>query len=167
MKRFFIILTVLCIVGINSVCAQPMQKDGGLLNIGLGFLPGAGVNFSYDHGLIDQWGDGIFTVGGLIGFQSRRTFGEIDDHTFVFTPRATYRYAINNDFEVYASAMLGFQIYKVADKYNAADFSGITAGCRYTFSGNISVFAEVSPPFHYVHDNISIAIFNGGLSISF
>ncbi len=165
MKKFFVILIALCVIGMATSHAQEMKKGMSLANIGLGFVPGVGLNFSYDYGLIDTWGPGIFTIGGFIGFanwgKTYSGFGDYRVNQFAFAPRATYRYAINKSFEVYATAMLGayFESYSKYDFDNGSGvFFGTTAGCRYTFSNNLSVFGEIG---------YNISYLNGGLSISF
>ena len=168
MKRFLIVLAVICAIGCNLSHAQEMKQGMSLFNVGLGFVPGAGINASFDYGLVDDWGPGIFTVGGYVGCRTwGRTYaGLVDyrDNAFAFAPRATYRYAIDRSFEVYGAAMLGAFIRFYSEKINESNgksgvFFGSVAGCRYTFSGNISVFAEIG-----YND---IAMLNGGLCFSF
>jgi len=166
MKRLFIVLVVVSIVGIHVTHAQEIQKGTSLFNAGLGFVPGWGLNASYDYGIVDTWGPGIFTVGGYVGFGNwnkmypgqKNTYGV---KAFAFSPRATYRYAITSTFEVFGAAMLG-AIYRSNsnDFRNETNvFLATTVGCRYTFAGNISVFAETG--FN------EIAFLNGGLCFSF
>ena len=163
MKRFFIALVVVSTLCIGVTDAQQMQKGMSLFNVGLGLAPGVGVNVSYDYGLIDAWGPGIFTVGGYVGYQNYKTWTDNLDYranALFFTPRATYRYAINKSFEVFGTAMLGAVFYsysKYKDGRSDVRFS-TTAGCRYSFTPDISVFAEVG---------YNIAYLNGGLSFSF
>lgn len=163
MKKFFAILSVLFLVGTVTVSAQKMRKGLGICNIGVGFVPGIGANVSYDYGLVDTWGPGIFTVGGYIGFENNSHNKSLDIRAtrWGFSPRATYRYAINESFEVYGTAMLGalFISYSKLNDNSGGPFFATTAGCRYTFAGNISVFAEAG--FN------ELSFLNGGLSIAF
>lgn len=161
MKKIFIILS-LFFVGMTISNAQEMRKGMGLANVGVGFVPGVGINFSYDYGLVDTWGPGIFTVGGFIGWANyeESNVNDIRGNDFFFSPRATYRYAINSSFEVYGTVMFGAKLStysKIKDNHFRPNFS-TTAGCRYTFAGNISVFAELG---------YNVSCINGGLSISF
>ena len=171
MKRFFIVLAVVSTMCIGATDAQQMQKGMSLFNVGLGLVPGWGLNASYDYGLVDTWGPGIFTVGGFVGFSNWGTthhlFGIVESYSyritqFLFAPRATYRYAINESFEVFGTAFLG--VYFTRDSYKDYNndrngvYFGTTAGCRYSFSKNISVFAEIG---------YNITLVNGGLSFSF
>ena len=165
MKRFFIVLAIVSTMSVNAMYAQEMQKGMSLVNVGLGFVPGWGLNASYDYGIVDTWGPGIFTVGGYIGFGSwgKKYTGHANyrDNAFAFAPRATYRYAINKSFEVYGTAMLGVVVHSYSNYYNNENnaYFATTVGCRYTFSGNISVFSEIG--FN------EISFLNGGLCFSF
>ena len=149
-----------CTIGITVSHAQEMGKGMGLFNVGLGFINGWGLNASYDYGLIDSWGPGVFTVGGFVGFDNWSYNPDTRATKFGFAPRATYRYSINKSFEVYGATMLGAWVTSYST--SKANISGIilsvTAGCRYSFTRNISVFSEIG---------YSISIINGGLSLSF
>ena len=165
MKRFFIVLAVVSTVGIHVAHAQEMQKGMGLFNAGLGLLPGVGLNACFDYGIVDTWGPGIFTAGGYVGWANwGYTYTYDSDYrvnAFAFAPRATYRYAIDKKFEVYGAVMLGV-VHRSYTKYKDSKtrpFYATTAGCRYTFAGNISVFAEAG--FN------EISFLNGGLCFSF
>jgi hypothetical protein len=166
MKRVFIVLVAICTIGISVSHAQEMKKGMSLFNVGLGFVPGIGVNASYDFGLVDKWGPGIFTIGGYVGYETwgktYSGFGDYRVNAFAFAPRATYRYAINKSFEVYGASMLGAIVYSYSKDYN--DDSGnvfftVVAGCRYSFSNSMAVFAEVG------YNDLSYL--NGGLSFAF
>lgn len=159
MKRFFIVLAVLSTMGIHVMNAQEMQRGMSLFNVGLGLIDGYGyhsswgLNVSYDYGLVDTWGPGIFTIGAYAGFDAwTKRWG--------IAPRVTYRYAINNSFEVFGTAMLGAYIRiqrKPKDDKIYSLFSS-TVGCRYSFTRNLSVFGEIG---------YGISFLNGGLSFSF
>ncbi len=160
MKKLLVVLTLVCTTGIGMAHAQEMKKGMSLANFGLGFVPGVGVNVSYDYGLVDTWGPGIFTIGGFIGFDNWAYNSDIRGTEWFFAPRATYRYAVNKSFEVYATAMLGaaFTTYSKSKGNVSGVAFGTTGGCRYSFSRNLSVFAEVG---------WNVSILNGGLSVSF
>ena len=165
MKRIFVFIFVVGLIGTSAAHAQKMRNGMSLFNVGIGLVPGVGLNASYDYGLINTWGPGVFTVGGFVGFQN---WGKThpDHHSdyrttvFAFSPRATYRYAINDSFEVYGTVMLGALIHTYSKHFdNATDvYFATTVGCRFTFARNVSVFAEMG---------YNIAILNGGLSFSF
>ena len=169
MKRFFIVLAVISMAGVNMMHAQEMQRGMSLIQAGLGVIPGFGVNASWDYGLIDKWGPGIFTVGGYVGYglwaYSKNFNGSgknLHVNAIVIAPRVTYRYAINSTFEVYGAVMSGTisGLEKTnADNTSTRLYSAVTAGCRYTFARNFSVFAEAG------YNEISYL--NGGLCISF
>lgn len=165
MKRLFMSLAVICAISVNMSQAQQMKKGMSLFNAGLGFVPGWGLNASYDYGLINTWGPGIFTIGGYAGFANwGKTYTGHENYranAFAFAPRATYRYAINPAFEVYGTAMLGAVMNSYSKHYSNTNnvFFSTTAGCRYSFGSNIAVFAEIG--FN------EISYLNGGLSYSF
>ena len=143
MKRFFIVLAISCAVSIGAVDAQEMQKGSTLLNLGMGLGPGVGANISLDYGLIDEWGDGIFTLGGFVGIHSSHTYvGGVNYALIAFAPRATYRYTIDHRFEVYGVFSLGAFFY-TGDHSGGGPFWGIAAGGRYNLPGNISLFTEL------------------------
>ena len=169
MKRFFIVLAVVSTLGVAAIQAQEMQKGMSLFNVGIGFVPGWGINASYELGVIDTWGPGIFTVGGYVGYANwgathKLLTGHKDDYrvnAMAFSPRATYRYAINRSFEVYGTVMLGV-VHRSYSKYEdnkTRPYYATIVGCRYTFAGNISVFAETGLN--------EISFLNGGLCFSF
>ena len=170
MKRFLIVLAVLLIsmFGCNLANAQHMKKGMNQFNAGLGVAPGVGVNASYDYGLVNDWGPGIFTIGGYVGFGTwGRTYRGLSHPAnyrttaFAFAPRATYRYAIDPLFEICGTAMLGAVVYSYSDYVHneTRPFFAITGGIRYLFSTNVSLFAEVG--FN------EISFLNVGLSFSF
>ena len=169
MKRIYSVLVALCTV---SICAAQMHKGESLINVGMGLAPGIGVNASYDYGLIDTWGPGLFTVGGFVGLQTWSDKETIILYTenysakqTAFAVRATYRYPINEQFEVFGAALSGFYIESYSfknknlkkDNETNALFS-VYAGCRYSFSPNVAVFAEVGSGLYWL---------NGGLCFNF
>ena len=169
MKRFFIVLAVVSIVGIHVAHAQKMQKGMSLLHAGFGFVPGWSLNAAYDFGIVDAWRPGIFTAGGYVGFANwRHTYKTYSEHpddyrvnAFAFAPRVSYRYAVNPSFEVFGTAMLGaiFHSYSKHIDNRSDVYYATTVGCRYSFANNISVFAEIG--FN------EISYLNGGLCFSF
>ncbi len=156
----FMVVLMVCTVGMTMGFAQKMEKGMSLFNIGLGFVPGVGASVSYDYGLVDSWGPGIFTIGGFAGFNNYSFNSDIRGTDWLIAPRATYRYPINNSFEVYGSAMfsVAFTTYSEIKSNTSEFFPAAVAGCRYTFANNLSVFAEVG---------YNVSILNGGLSIAF
>ena len=122
---------------------------------------GAGANIVGDYTLFNHWWIGHFTVGGYIGSNFHSHMSQ-----FTFMPRATYGLNITDDFEVHVAAMAGFGVRHLSPKYYPADYPynpvyfshGELAGCRYYFTPNIGVEAEVG----YVY---TMGYFNVGLSI--
>ena len=166
MKRFFLVLTVLSVFIISGVRAQEMIAGDKLLSVGLGFIPGIGINASYDYGLIEDWGPGIFTVGGFVGLQSWGTsqtgLGNYRANIFAFAARATYRYDIDESLEIYGTFMLGPYFvndsYKTFQNNHSGPFFGIGFGGRYHLSGNISAFAEIGYNISALSIGLSIAL---------
>ena len=160
MKKFFLTFIILSVLGISTLQAQEMTKGMSLGNISLGLIPGIGLGGSYDYGLIDTWGPGIFTIGASIGFNNYSKNSEVRGTHWSFAPRATYRYAISRTFEVYGVAMIGawFTTYSKYEGNDSSPFFGISAGCRYTFMDNLSLFGEIG---------YNVSFLNGGLSIAF
>ena len=163
------VLSVIYTIGNSVVCAQEMKKGMSLFNTGFGFVPGVCLNVSYDYGIVNECGPGIFTIGGYAGIANwGKTHSDKSHHhnyrvtAFAFAPRTTYRYPINQSFEVYATAMFGTRIvFSSSSEY--ADFNEVffstTAGCRYSFGAHIAIFAEIGIN--------KMSLLNGGLSFSF
>jgi hypothetical protein len=175
MRKLMILLAVVSVMNMGAMHAQEMRNGMGLLNIGVGLLPGVGFNISYDYGLVDTWGPGVFTVGGYVGYgnwgasyRAKPHYIDYRVNAFAFAPRATYRYAVARSFEVYGAAMLGAMMRFNSNAYyehsnnkrsSGSVFSAVSVGCRYTFADNISVFGEMG------YNDVSYL--SGGLSFSF
>lgn len=150
-KKFFIVSVIIVTIGCSWTHAQVMEKGMSLFNAGLGMVPGIGIHASYDYGLIDHWGPGIFTIGGYagLGFWNRthyeHKYSNYRTNAFAFAPRATYRYTIEPPFEIYGSIMLGAVVKSFSHYYPSESraFLGITAGARYLFKRHYSLFAEI------------------------
>lgn len=168
MKKVLLLLAVAFLTLATSFKAQaiedPNPKGTLVLGIRCNMEPGyhyfaVGANVVGDYTLINHWWKGHFTVGGYIG-------SNFYSHTahFTFMPRATYGLNITNDFEVHVGVMTGLGVRHLSsdyytDGYQRVYFShGEVAGCRYFFTPNIGVEAEVG----YVY---TMGYFNVGLSI--
>ena len=168
MRRYFIVLASFCVVNISMLQAQEMVKGKSFLNAGMGLFHG-GLNVSYDYGLVDTWGPGVFTIGGYIGFgnwgilPSVHTEKDYRINAVAFAPRATYRYSINDLFEIYGVAMLGSVFFSYTNHYksNSDGLFVISAGGRYTFDSNIALFVELAGGYK------AISFLNGGVSFAF
>ena len=143
MKRLFFSALILCVLGIGAVQAQNLNKGSGLLSLGTGFFNGFSVNASYDFGLIDEWGPGIFTVGGFVGYVEHNLNHTYKGKNFALTPRATYRYAVDEFWEVYGTFMWGLLV----GDYNSI-FMASTIGARFNITKNFSLFAEMGPTYN-------------------
>ena len=168
MKKYFVVLAVLYTISTGALQAQALQMNKGsnLFSAGLGLVEGWGFNASFDHGLVDTWGPGLFTIGGFAGFQSWNRniilLGKYSVNNYAFAVRCTYRYYINHSFEVYGAAMTGLKTVSYSENWGGTDkvrpFQAVIGGCRYSFAPNISVFGEVGG---------SLSFLNGGLSFTF
>ena len=164
MKKFFVVIAILCTIGISATHAQRMQEGNSLLNLGPGFFRGLGFSSSFDYGLVDHWGPGLFTVGGFVGF-NQFTTGEgifaVKTSRFAISPRATYRLPVDDSFEVYGTLMLGTMITSTNisnDKTHFGEFFGTTVGIRYSFTSSISAFSEIGFSTTYIVVGLSISL---------
>jgi hypothetical protein len=153
---------------------QEVAKGNSILNLGIGAVSGFGGNVSFDYGVIDHWGPGIFTVGGYFGASARTWkhegiggvlfYGEETLTSMMIAARATYRYSVTRQFEAYGVIMPGVlvKLRKYTGNFeNTSDILpdvGVLAGCRYLFSDKVSVFAEAG---------YNVLCLNAGLSFTF
>ncbi|GHT22558.1 hypothetical protein FACS189430_04530 [Bacteroidia bacterium] len=146
MKKLFFLVVVLSLGFVSMSHAQSsLSKGSGLVNVGAGFFPGVGGNASYDYGLIDHWGPGLFTVGGYFSAAIHTdTYGstKYKRTKLFFAPRATYRYSINPKFEIFGSVMTGLLVKETSIENQSYVAFGLMGGCRYFFTNNFGVFAE-------------------------
>ena len=150
-----------------SAIEDPDPVGSITANAYLGFAPGFGVNASADYVLINKWWKGHFTVGAYAGFYADKetksssavgvTVTNKDTEAyFSLMPRATYGLNITDSFEVHAGTMAGvnFGAHKVNNSASGVGsekssetsagfaFSEIV-GCRYYFTDNLGVSAEI------------------------
>ncbi|MDR1671911.1 MAG: hypothetical protein LBS09_00360 [Bacteroidales bacterium] len=165
---------MMCIPSLQA--QQDIANGSGILNLGVGVAPGLGGSVSFDYGVIDHWGPGIFTVGGYFGISGRKWEykgigvtifdGDKTLTSVMIAARATYRYSVTRYFEAYGVLMPGVRIEKWKYPDNAATLDhsnispdlGILAGCRFLFSDRMSVFAEMG---------YSVLCLNAGISLTF
>ena len=166
-KVFMLVMVALMTLGVSQkaqAIEDPNRKGTTVIGVRCNMEPGyhyfgVGANIVGDYTLIDHWWIGHFTVGGYIG----SNFYSHMSH-FTFMPRATYGLNITDDFEVHVAVMTGLGVRHLSPKYYSTDYRrvyfahGELAGCRYYFTPNIGVDAEVG----YVY---TMGYFNVGLSI--
>ena len=171
----------------TNVNAQSFEKGDFDLNATIGFgnawyygtyyhmgLPFIAV--AADYGLKEDWGPGVFGIGGVIGISTVKTkYSYIGaDYGYKYTnfsivPRATYHYQFVDKLDTYAGVATGITI-RSGKEYGdyplgAPDDSGvrfvITAfvGAKYYLTDNLAVMSEI-----YVYD---LAIFNIGVGFKF
>ena len=144
MKRFGKILMVAALAMVSySASAElaPQWSKGTMMaNAELGVQPFGGA-VSVDYVLVDEWWKGHFTVGGEFDFRSQNHWGAIG-----VTPRATYGLNITDQFEVHATAAMGFGIASFDHDGIEDDDSFILhsemIGCRFFFNDSFGVMAE-------------------------
>ena len=150
MKRFgkFVMIAALAMVSYSaSAELEPQWSKGtAMVNAGIGVQP-FGVTASFDYVLVDEWWKGHFTVGGEFDFSVPYKH----ETAIGITPRATYGLNITPEFEVHVTAETGFgfrtwQYWNGERDVKDTDtfiLWGGFAGCRYFFTDNLAVLAEI------------------------
>ena len=150
MKRFgkFVMIAAMAMVSYSaSAELEPQWSKGtAMINAGIGVQPFGGT-VSLDYVLVDEWWKGHFTVGGELDFSVPYKH----ETAIGITPRATYGLNITPEFEVHVTAETGFgfrtwQYWNGEKDVKTSDsfilFGGF-AGCRYFFTDNLAVLAEI------------------------
>ena len=150
MKRFgkFVMIAAMAMVSYSASAELEPQWSKGttMINAGIGVQPFGGT-VSLDYVLVDEWWKGHFTVGGEFDFSVPYKH----ETAIGITPRATYGLNITPEFEVHVTAETGFGIrswqywngerdVKTTDSFI---LWGGFAGCRYFFTENLAVLAEI------------------------
>ena len=150
MKRIgkFVMIAAMAIVSYSaSAELEPQWSKGTMMvNAAIGVQPFGGT-VSLDYVLVDEWWKGHFTVGGEFDFSVPYKH----ETAIGITPRATYGLNITPEFEVHVTAETGFGIrswkywngerdVKTTDSFI---LWGGFAGCRYFFTENLAVLAEI------------------------
>lgn len=150
MKRFgkFVMIAAMAIVSYSASAELAPQWSKGtmMVNAAIGVQPFGGT-VSLDYVLVDEWWKGHFTVGGEFDFSVPYKH----ETAIGVTPRATYGLNITPEFEVHVTAETGFgfrtwQYWNGEKDVKTSDsfilFGGF-AGCRYFFTDNLAVLAEI------------------------
>lgn len=150
MKRFgkFVMIAAMAMVSYSASAELAPQWSKGtmMVNAAIGVQPFGGT-VSLDYVLVDEWWKGHFTVGGEFDFSVPYKH----ETAIGITPRATYGLNITPEFEVHVTAETGFGIrswkywngerdVKTTDSFI---LWGGFAGCRYFFTENLAVLAEI------------------------
>ena len=150
MKRFgkFVMIAAMAMVSYSaSAELEPQWSKGtAMINAGIGVQPFGGT-VSLDYVLVDEWWKGHFTVGGEFDF----SIPYKHETAIGITPRATYGLNITPEFEVHVTAETGFgfrtwQYWNGERDVKDTDtfiLWGGFAGCRYFFTDNLAVLAEI------------------------
>lgn len=166
MKKLFVaaMSAIFCLSISTANAIEAPNHEGDInVNIHAGFQPGMGVSASADYVLINSWWKGHFTIGGYAGL-NRYTDKDLYDNNHktnydyivnstIIAVRATYGLNITKEFEVHAGFYTGPCFYTSEKKYNngkdkdnGVEFikAGAIAGCRYYFTSNFAVSAELN-----------------------
>ncbi len=183
-----LIAVIVCLsASITFAQDQMFKKDDLDVSVGLGFgspwissgystiLPPSRV--SAEYGLRDDWGPGVFGVGGFVGATAYKYRYSMYGYeygynyfTVMIAARAAYHYTFVDKLDTYAGSHLGFKITSSKDKsdntyYDLSDpedsfvpVLDFFAGAKYYFSDTFAAYAEVGS---------GIAYFNMGISLKF
>ena len=150
MKRFgkFVMIAAMAMVSYSASAELAPQWSKGtmMVNAAIGVQPFGGT-VSLDYVLVDEWWKGHFTVGGEFDFSVPYKH----ETAIGVTPRATYGLNITPEFEVHVTAETGFgfrtwQYWNGERDVKDTDtfiLWGGFAGCRYFFTDNLAVLAEI------------------------
>jgi hypothetical protein len=176
---------------LNSTEAQSLAVGDNDLNAGIGFVPTwikpgyysvlPPISISLDHGLRDDWGKGVFTVGGLIGvarYAQEKQWHDTAEYTYgykyistIFAARATYHYPLFAGLDTYIGLMGGFRV-NTNDHYgtwpsgindmdtdaNFIPVGRIFVGAKYSFTNRFSGFGELGYGISYVTLGVSLKL---------
>ena len=150
MKRIgkFVMIAAMAMASYSaSAELEPQWSKGTMMvNAAIGVQPFGGT-VSLDYVLVDEWWKGHFTVGGEFDFSVPYKH----ETAIGITPRATYGLNITPEFEVHVTAETGFgfrtwQYWNGEKDVKDTDtfiLWGGFAGCRYFFTDNLAVLAEI------------------------
>jgi hypothetical protein len=191
MKRLRTITVVAAVAALsfsfNAANAQIFVKGSTDLNLQIGFgttwylssyyhtsLPLISVGM--DYGLREDWGPGVFGIGGIIGLStSKYEYGYLGyDYgykytNFVIAPRATYHYQFIDKLDTYGGVVTGIEIVSGKEYgdwitgYEPSSDAGVNvvftafAGAKYYLTESFAVMSEI-----YVYD---LALFNIGVCL--
>jgi hypothetical protein len=195
MKPIFRLLVIACTLALlfsvnsNAQLSKIGDKD---LDIGVGFatlwitegyytiVPPLTV--SLDYALRDDWGPGIFTVGGSIGvsrYANERSWNNSGTTEYygykytstIFGARTTYHYPLFKGFDTYIGAMAGFRINTNNDygtwPDNPDEFDTdagfipvgrIFLGAKYYFNEKLAGYGELGYGISYVTLGVSVKL---------
>lgn len=192
--KLFKILTAIAVLAFVALDAdaqdQVFHKGDRDLNVGVGFgtpwssngvntiLPA--ISATYDLGLRDDWGPGVFGVGGYVGTaiysdESVSTGTNLDYgyrySIFTLAARATYHYTFVENLDTYGGAILGFSTSKAksygdwpapepSTSSNVNMVFEIFVGAKYYFSESIAAYTELAT-------GAKIPIFTIGVAFKF
>lgn len=188
--NIFAAILLLTFVVSSSINAQTQKfaKGDKDINLGIGFgspwissglstvLPQ--INATFDLGLRDDWGPGVFGVGAYVGtslYRSSTAWIGGSDYgyryfNFVVAARATYHYTFVENLDTYGGAVLGFNVsngraygdwpggVKPSSDNDLDPVHEIFVGAKYYFSGSFAAFSELSTGSSIPYLTIGVAL---------
>ncbi|TNE26932.1 MAG: hypothetical protein EP346_13490 [Bacteroidetes bacterium] len=170
LRLFSSLVLVIMLLTSNLVSAQRRRgfaEGQSDLNLGIGFVTFGlkgdvtvpPVSISYEYGISDNIGVGLFAVYTASSFDFGASFGvtgapEIQYTYGMFAARGSYHFKLLKGLDTYAGLMVGYN--KVTVDYDKDDFNGMSpsldlsgiiygfhAGGRYHFTKNLGAFLEI------------------------
>lgn len=194
-KTGIFIIALALVSNIERVNAQILTVGENDLNLAIGFAPTwikpgyytiiPPISVSLDHGLRDDLGKGILTVGGFIGVaryaQEKEWFNLVDRHYYTYgykytstliAARTTYHYELFSKLDTYIGLMGGFKVNTNKDYGNWPDIADVNfdtdanvvmlgrifIGAKYNFTERIGGFGELGYGTSYVTLGVSFRI---------
>jgi len=130
------------------------------------------LSVSYDYGLRDDWGPGVFGIGAFVSLCSYRysyphTDNDYRVSEFNLAGRSTYHYQFFDRVDTYGGIVLGLKFktdnIPENDIYDNEEgiwpMGAILAGIKYYFTDNFSVMSELYAG--------QVAFFNIGIGLKF
>jgi hypothetical protein len=172
---FIVFLLVnLMIPGYSLTAQQLFLKGDKEVSTGIGFgssyinkgysTQSPPLSITFDFALRDDWGPGVFGVGGYIGsaFYKYRSINPVTSNMFGYNysaltlgARASYHYVFTENLDTYVGLVLGVRFssdnpsgdHEHADSKPDQALSNVNTllvGAKYFFSSNFSTFTEIS-----------------------
>ena len=149
-KNFLIALVAMMLFTIGADAQSALPKGQTQVNFGVGFSNrGVPVYFGIDHAVHNN-----VTLGGEVSYRGYKENYRNDEykHNVIglsgnFNYHFNTLFSIPSNFDLYAGANVGFNIYNSPDNYNGDNVSGLGLGLqlggRYFFTEKVGVNLEV------------------------
>lgn len=166
MKKFFLLaVSALMLLSIGAVAQSALPKGKTQLNFGVGFSDkGVPLYFGIDHAVHNN-----VTLGGEVSIRGYKENYRNEDYRHnVLGIAGNFNYHFNTllsiprNFDFYAGANVGFNIYNSPDNYDGDDVSGLGLGLqiggRYFFTEKVGVNLEVGGGSTYSGGKLGLTI---------